>query len=400
MVSSVAFRASGDCQQLVGEQEQDIGIFVVSTLEDNRSITTRLFNDSSCTLPLLQPVQLTKTIQLQDTNVMLNNSACSDDNLKWTSDLSAYLAGGGLISPVKPQTSNLDLLLSTKSRSAFVELTSPLSNQLSVLLHQVTQKTTPPNEEAREPLGLWDDSVITAERIYRRKVMLHQLLSSTAFGDIYVGSYQATRVAFPTNTKWAAATNHPRIVHFIGVAWETPADLCVVLELMEGGDSHTLLKTYKSTKRPGGIDRDKTSIAMHVCHALTYFHSSSPPTVFGDVTSRNILLNDVFEAKLKNFRRSRRRDKMFPGAEMLYSVAPEVMLGAKCSEKIDIFAFGILLAELDAHKPPSVQVDFSADVPETLAELGLACVSPDPSMRPSATEVMTTQQDLLRGGLD
>ncbi|KAE9260117.1 hypothetical protein PR003_g34504, partial [Phytophthora rubi] len=198
--------------------------------------------------------------------------------------------------------------------------------------------------------------------------------------------------------------DHPRIVHFIGVAWDSLSDLCVVMEYMEGGDLRTLLTGYEASNHPVGINHEKATIALHVCHALTYLHSLSPPVIHRDLKSCNILLNHAMEAKVIDFGISRERmdQTMTAGVGTSLWMAPEVMLGEKYDDKADMFSFGVVLSELDVHTLPYAQakeknrdpngrrmpdaiilqqvamgrisVAFSESNPMSIAELGKACV--------------------------
>ncbi|KAI9994462.1 hypothetical protein PInf_011094 [Phytophthora infestans] len=173
---------------------------------------------------------------------------------------------------------------------------------------------------------------------------------------------------------------HPRIVACIGVAWDSLSDLCVVLEFMEGGDLRTLLESYEKSSHPVGFDREKVTIALHVCHALTYLHFLEPPVI-------------------------------------------HLMTGEKYDDKADIFSFGVVLSELDTHTLPyaqarqemqnshgrqmtdatllqkvvtgTVTVTFSDAGPKSMADLGYSCVSVDPTMRPSAAEALFKLQVLM-----
>ncbi|GMF19375.1 unnamed protein product [Phytophthora lilii] len=101
--------------------------------------------------------------------------------------------------------------------------------------------------------------------------------------------------------------DHPHIVYFVGVAWDSLSDLCVVLEFMDGGDLRTLLNRYEAEHHPVGFDKQKATTALHVCHALTYLHSLSSPVIHRDLKSRNILLDHNMKAKLTDFGVSRER---------------------------------------------------------------------------------------------
>ncbi|KAK1936928.1 putative serine/threonine-protein kinase [Phytophthora citrophthora] len=290
--------------------------------------------------------------------------------------------------------------------------------------------------------GLWNDDIITAKRIPRDKVTVKKLLSRGAFGEVYKGVFNRQEVAikmllsstrgniqnvndFLAEAKLTATMDHPHIVTFIGVAWDSLSDMCVVLEFMDGGDLRTLLSSYEATKRPVGFDKQKATIALHVCHALTYLHSLMPPVIHRDLKSRNILLNRNLEAKLTDFGVSKERldQTMTAGVGTSLWMAPEVMLGERYDVKADMFSFGVMLSELDVHTLPyaqakerslastgrkmadatllqkitagEVQVEFSEYIPRSLLELGLACTSVDPLYRPTAAEALYRLQVIL-----
>ncbi|RLN79027.1 hypothetical protein BBJ28_00007581, partial [Nothophytophthora sp. Chile5] len=136
----------------------------------------------------------------------------------------------------------------------------------------------------RGQMGLWDDNVITAKRIPRDKVRILKLISRGAFGEVYTGVFNGRQVAvkmllpetrdnlndvneFLAEAKMTAIMDHPRIVSFVGVAWDALSDLCVVLEFVDGGDLRTLLNKYEADRHPVGFGREKATIALHVCHA-------------------------------------------------------------------------------------------------------------------------------------
>ncbi|EGZ26987.1 hypothetical protein PHYSODRAFT_257292 [Phytophthora sojae] len=205
--------------------------------------------------------------------------------------------------------------------------------------------------------GLWNDDVITAKRVPRGKVKTHKLLSKGAFGEVYSGVYNDQPVAvkmllpstrgnlqhitqFLAEAKMTATMEHPHIVAFIG--------------FMDGGDLRTLLNKNEANKHPVGVDREKASIALHICQALTYLHSLMHPVIHRDLKSRNVILNSAMEAKLTDFgiSKERRDQTMTAGVGTSLWMAPEVMLGEKYDVKADIFSFGVVLSELDVHSLP------------------------------------------------
>ncbi|KAK1929663.1 Serine/threonine-protein kinase STY17 [Phytophthora citrophthora] len=280
--------------------------------------------------------------------------------------------------------------------------------------------------------GLWNDEAIIAARIPREKVLLQQRISRGGYGEVFVGTFNGQRVAvkmllpetrkriqsvneFLAEVKLMASLEHPRIVEFIGVAWDSLTDLCVVSQFMEGGDLRALLNRYPSL----GFDYTKVKIALHVAHALTYMHSLEPPLIHRDLKSKNILLTEDLDAKLTDFGASRERvDRtMTAGIGTSLWMAPEMMTGEKYDEKADMFSFGVVLSELDSNALPyantgknrqasdlailqlvmqgNLRVEFSETCPPVIMELGLACVSIDPTARPTAAQALYQLQVAL-----
>ncbi|EGZ23061.1 hypothetical protein PHYSODRAFT_324321 [Phytophthora sojae] len=106
------------------------------------------------------------------------------------------------------------------------------------------------NQTQKLASGLWEDDVITANRIPMEKVRFLKIISSGTLGEIYAGVYNDERVAvkmllpssrrdvklvneFLTEAKLTATLEHPHIVTFIGVVWDTFSDLCIVLEFVD-----------------------------------------------------------------------------------------------------------------------------------------------------------------------
>ncbi|CAI5745701.1 unnamed protein product [Peronospora destructor] len=281
--------------------------------------------------------------------------------------------------------------------------------------------------------GLWDDEIIITARVPREKVLVQDLISRGGYGEVYAGLFNGERVAvkmllpemrksishlndFLAEVKLMATLNHERIVHFVGVAWDSLTDLCVLSEYMEGGDLRSFLTNRENENTPRGFDQSKATIALHVAHSLTYLHSLSPPVLHRDLKSKNILLTSQLDAKLIDFGVSRERSDftMTGGVGSSRWMAPEVMMGDRYDDKADMFSFGVVLAELDQHLLPyasskdknnsgrampdlailqlvasgKLRIEFSSGTPKAIRDLGMACVSIDPKNRPSAADAL------------
>ncbi|KAI9998745.1 hypothetical protein PInf_003335 [Phytophthora infestans] len=288
---------------------------------------------------------------------------------------------------------------------------------------------TSPKGKSRGQTRLWDDDVITAKRISREEIQLRDLISRGGNGEVYAAVFHGRAVAvkmllpatraeikhvneFLAEAKMAATMDHPRVISLVGVAWNALSDLCVVFEYMDGGDLRTLLD-----KSSTGIDFQKATIAIHICHALTYLHSLMPSVIHRDLKSRNVLLSRKLDAKLTDFGISRERldATMTAGVGTSLWMAPEVMMGERYDDKADIFSLGVLLSELDVHSIPyanvkttmsdavllhqivvgKIRVAFSQFSPREFWDLGHACTSVNPRDRPTAAEALYKLQMIL-----
>ncbi|EEY56123.1 protein kinase, putative [Phytophthora infestans T30-4] len=292
--------------------------------------------------------------------------------------------------------------------------------------------------------GLWDDPAIVAARIPMDRITPGDVISRGGFGEVLRGTYKERDVAikrllpesrkdlakieeFLAEVKLQAALEHERIVRFVGVAWDSLTDLCVVSEFMDGGDLRALLiKFDELDRRPMGFDAEKARIALDVAHALTYLHCLDPMVLHRDLKSKNILLDKSWRAKLTDFGVSRERSDrtMTAGVGTSLWMAPEVMMGERYDEKADLFSFGVVLSELDSHKLPyasakvtetgrvipdtailqlvscgRLRVEFTPPASpalEAMVHLGKACVDFEPDARPTASQALYQMQLVMR----
>ncbi|KAG1688513.1 hypothetical protein DVH05_003603 [Phytophthora capsici] len=431
------YPATGSC---VGGYNESESLYVIARLNENGSALFNQYLDRSCISNQLY------TAEYIDKDAIANHSC--DNQFRWySSNGIAVSSGSGSTSEESGRntSSGIGIALSALLLSAIFAVILIYMRRINLQSSSQLKSfksASQLNVAIRGQSGLWNDDIITARRIPPDKVLVETLLSRGAFGEVYTGTFNGQRVAikmllpasreklncvneFLAEAKMTATMDHPHIVSFIGVAWDSLSDLCVALEYMNGGELRTLLDKYKDENHPIGFNRLKTTIALQVCHALTYLHSLLPSVIHRDLKSRNILLDEEMKAKLSDFGISRAQlDRtMTAGVGTSLWMAPEVLLGERYDEKVDIFSFGVVLSELDLHSRPydrvkkenldssgremtesvllekvvlgHVQVEFSTSSPKEIAELGRACVSIDPTQRPSAAEALYRLQVIL-----
>ncbi|RLN68848.1 hypothetical protein BBP00_00000744 [Phytophthora kernoviae] len=221
---------------------------------------------------------------------------------------------------------------------------------------------------------------------------------------------------FIREIKIMATLRHPRIVEFIGVAWDEVVDLSAVTELMECGDLITVLHHCREGRYRLTWGDHKATIALHIAEALVYLHSLSPVVIHRDLKSKNVLLNTEMEAKLSDFgiscERRTAEAPMAAGMGTSFWIAPEVLRGDDYDEKADMYSFGVVLSELDTDDFPytnttnqpggvlqegeilqlvangEMRPTFTPECPSSILQLAHWCLQWKPENRPSAAEVV------------
>ncbi|OQS03751.1 kinase [Thraustotheca clavata] len=164
--------------------------------------------------------------------------------------------------------------------------------------------------------------------------------------------------------------HHPNIVAFLGFNITKEYGLTCISEYIDGNTLRHLLDLPKTSSKLTWAN-EKIGIAIDIASALAYMHALKPVVIHRNVKASKILLTgDRTTAKLSGFGVARTRTYE---AEMTARVgdvpwaAPELVLeGGDYTEQVDVYAFGIVLTELDTSAVP-----FAAEI----AELGVAEVT-------------------------
>uniref|UniRef100_A0A1J3EGL1 Putative receptor-like serine/threonine-protein kinase n=1 Tax=Noccaea caerulescens TaxID=107243 RepID=A0A1J3EGL1_NOCCA len=150
-----------------------------------------------------------------------------------------------------------------------------------------------------------------------------------------------------------SSLSHQNISPLIGVSVRNN-DLISVYNLSSRG---SLEETLQGKHILGWEERFK--IAIGLGEALDYLHNQcSNPVIHRDVKSSNVLLSDDFEPQLSDFGLS-----MLGSKSCRYTIqrdvvgtfgylAPEYFMYGKVSDKVDVYAFGVVLLELMSGRTP------------------------------------------------
>ncbi len=241
------------------------------------------------------------------------------------------------------------------------------------------------------------------------------VLGRGAFGEVRVAKWRNIHIAckslhIDSNTdqvdrdSWRheismlSRLRHPNLVLFLGVCeGATPNTTSILTELLPCSLYDIIEVNKHELDLPDILD-----ISLDIAYGLDYLHKHNPQIVHRDISSKNILIGgnktkiaDLGQAKIFGHNTLSRQTGM-PGA-MAYS-APEVLTG-KYSAKIDIFSYGILLAQMITGEYPRIdrredQITLACNKYPFLKALLVSMVSYQPNERPAAEVICRTLEEL------
>lgn len=215
--------------------------------------------------------------------------------------------------------------------------------------------------EAQKPFGLEPH-----QQIDYGDLTMAECLVSGGFGAVYRGTWKGAEVAIKRlycedggnisstqlaelGQEVAALQNltHPRLVSFMGACLQTP-NLCIITEFMAGGSLHALLH-----KNQTPLTRtQQATMALQITEGVAYLHSLRPPFVHRDLKSMNVILDSQLNAKLCDFGLTQSMEKTHislkdngNGGSPRY-MAPECYGMGRITEKVDVWAMGLILIEV------------------------------------------------------
>ncbi|KAL0535791.1 hypothetical protein IC582_024716 [Cucumis melo] len=153
-----------------------------------------------------------------------------------------------------------------------------------------------------------------------------------------------------------ATSSHKNIISLIGFCLEDNNLLLVYDFLSRGSMEENLHGCKKDVESFGWQERFK--VAVGIAEALDYLHNCrEEPVVHRDVKSSNILLSENFEPQLSDFGLASWASSCFQitctdVAGTFGYLAPEYFMHGKVSDKIDVYAFGVVLLELLSGRKP------------------------------------------------
>ncbi|KAG7313053.1 hypothetical protein JYU34_000135 [Plutella xylostella] len=184
-------------------------------------------------------------------------------------------------------------------------------------------------------------------------------LGSGAQGVVFSGMFRGEMVAVKklrdkseTDFKHLRKLNHENIVRFRGVCTQPPC-YCVIMEFCQYGPLYDFLHSGV-TFAPKQI----LKWAKEIAQGMAYLHQHK--IIHRDLKSPNILIADNLVVKVSDFGTSREWDDA--SAIMSFTgtvawMAPEIIRHEPCSERVDVWSYGVVLWELLTQEVPYKKVD-------------------------------------------
>lgn len=161
---------------------------------------------------------------------------------------------------------------------------------------------------------------------------------------------------FVSEIEILTSLHHKNIISLLGFCCDENQLLLVYNLLSRGCLEENLHGNLVSGNRFGWEERYK--IALGIAEALDSLHNTAVTIIHRDVKSSNILLSDDFEPQLSDFGLatwasscSHDMDTSDVAGTFGY-LAPEYFMHGKLNEKIDVYAFGVVLLELLSGRKP------------------------------------------------
>ncbi|KAH6801745.1 BRI1-associated receptor kinase [Perilla frutescens var. frutescens] len=251
---------------------------------------------------------------------------------------------------------------------------------------------------------------------------------------------QNDQVMMEKELEISGLVSHRNVLHLRGFCY-TRTESLLVYPYMANGSVASCLRERNESQPPLNWAMRKR-IALGAASGLAYLsHECVRGIIHGDVKAANILVDEEFEAVVADFSLAKFAD--FYGDEVgsakfveryddggvngtVGHIAPEYLSTGKCSEKTDVYGYGVFLLELVTgqrafdlarrsnyedvmllnwvkklfnRKSVEVMVDqdlecnFAYEDAEKLLEIALICTQSDPEGRPSMPEVVRMLED-------
>lgn len=155
---------------------------------------------------------------------------------------------------------------------------------------------------------------------------------------------------------------HPDLVMFLGACLEKPHPVMCITEFLPCGDLERFFLMQRK-KRDGALWRPCLRAVLDWClaiaRALNFLHNRDVPVIHRDLKPLNLFLTSGMQLKVGDLGSSRRSAKetadnfkMTGGLGTWRYMAPEMARHEHYNEKVDIYAFGLVMYFMSSGRTP------------------------------------------------
>ena len=225
---------------------------------------------------------------------------------------------------------------------------------------------------------------------------------------------EEAKARFLAEARTAGNLHHENVIRIYDFGWDERR-LFMVMEFVQGEDLRAAIRNGHT-----GDLKQKLKIALQIARALEFVHAAR--IIHRDIKPENVHINTSGVVKLMDFGISKTEDLSVTQPGFIlgtpYYMAPEQVKGEKLTDRVDIYAFGILLFELLAsqkpiagdtverifyqilHEPLDLAPLSAASVPQPVVDLVVGCTAKLPAARPADFGAIASALERLMGDFD
>ncbi|PRW45625.1 hypothetical protein C2E21_6054 [Chlorella sorokiniana] len=227
---------------------------------------------------------------------------------------------------------------------------------------------------------------------------------TVAAKEVDLGRSSSVQSLFVTEAERLHQLRHANIVTLYGVCLAGPIGI-LLMEYAAGRDLHSALQVRRqgTNERLFGWYGRGRIVAYDLSRALNALHAKGVAHL--DIKSSNVLLTGSGTAKLADvgaahIQRGTYLSELPAGSVGTFAwMAPEMMLGQKCTKAADLFSFGVVLWEIATGEAPqrgSMRLPrVPEECPQEVADLIERCMRLEVAERPTAQQLMLQLEELL-----
>lgn len=218
-----------------------------------------------------------------------------------------------------------------------------------------------------------------------------------------------SRAMFLDEIQMLSKLRHPNVIKCKGVIFHE-GHISYLTEYIEGGTLQELLTDHEALQLPW---ETYLNITLDVARGMAYLHHKG--IIHRDLNSKNILVREVYTKRYMAFiidlgLSYQKQEESIPSevphgpVGSPYHIAPELFNDDPCSQKADVFSFGIILCEMicgcpgaDPDELPRTD-DFglnveefnelASDCPSEYLNLAVRCCQVDAILRPHFVDIV------------